>query len=114
MPFSTLGLSEPLVRAVTELGYIAATPIQVQAIPVILRGGDVVASAQTGSGKTAAFVLPVLQSLGEGSRGTPRRVRVLVLVPTRELAVQVEESIRQLGRHLPTPVKSVVVFGGVS
>jgi ATP-dependent RNA helicase RhlE len=87
MPFTTLGLTEPLVRAVVARGYEAPTPIQVEAIPAILRGGDVWASAQTGSGKTAAFVLPILQRLVERERPRGRLVRSLILVPTRELAI---------------------------
>ena len=114
MPFSSLGLSDPLVRAVTEKNYAAPTPVQVQAIPAVLRGGDVWASAQTGSGKTAAFVLPILQRLSGSPSGRPRVVRALILVPTRELAAQIGESIEAYGRHLPVPLKTEIVFGGVS
>ena len=114
MPFSALGLSPALVQAATALGFATPTPIQEAAIPAILRGADVVGSAQTGSGKTAAFALPLLQRLQAGAAHTPRRVRALVLVPTRELAAQVGEVVRSLGQHLAQPPKVAVVFGGVS
>ena len=114
MPFSSLGLSPALVRAVVELGFTAPTAIQLAVIPSILRGVDVQATAQTGSGKTAAFVLPLLQRLPLGRQSTPRRVRALLLVPTRELAAQVGEVVRSLAHHLPQPPKVAVVFGGVS
>ena len=114
MSFSNLGLSEPLLRAVTARNYPAPTPIQVSAIPAVLRGSDVWASAQTGSGKTAAFALPILQRLSAGPRGRGRYVRALVLVPTRELAAQIGDSFRIYGRWLPAPVKILVVYGGVS
>ena len=114
MPFSALGLSPELARAAGELGFSTPTPIQVQAIPAILRGADLTGSAQTGSGKTAAFGLPLLQLLQQGRSQTPRRVRALVLVPTRELAAQVGEVLRSLGQHLPLPLRIAVVFGGVS
>ena len=112
MPFSALGLSPALVQAATALGFATPTPIQEAAIPAILRGADVVGSAQTGSGKTAAFALPLLQRLQAGTAHTPRRVRALVLVPTRELAAQVGEVVRSLGQHLAQPPKVAVVFGG--
>ena len=114
MPFSSLGLSPALVRAVGELGFTAPTPVQSLAIPAVLRGADLLGSAQTGSGKTAAFALPLLQRLQDGPQHTPRRVRALVLVPTRELAAQVGEVLRSLAQHLPQPPKVAVVFGGVS
>ncbi|MDB5847263.1 MAG: helicase [Rhodoferax sp.] len=114
MPFHSLGLSPALVRAVGELGFTAPTPIQAEAIPAVLRGADLLGSAQTGSGKTAAFALPLLQLLQDGLKHTPRRVRALVLVPTRELAAQVGEVLRSLAQHLPQPPKVAVVFGGVS
>lgn len=114
MSFSALGLSAPLCRAVEEKNYTVPTPIQTAAIPVILRGADVLASAQTGSGKTAAFVLPLLQRLA-GERRTPGRfARALVVVPTRELAAQVGEAVRRYSRFLPAPMKTLVVYGGVS
>ncbi len=118
MPFSTLGLSPALVRAANALGYVEPTPIQVQAIPTILKGGDVLGLAQTGSGKTAAFCLPLLQSLqGPQASNNPRSrssINILILVPTRELAAQVGEAIHGISQHLPVAVKTTVVFGGVS
>jgi ATP-dependent RNA helicase RhlE len=113
MSFSSLGLSEPLLRAVAGRNYVSATPIQTAAIPVILRGGDVWASAQTGSGKTGAFALPLIELLAN-HRPAQRRVRALILVPTRELAAQIGESIRDYGRYLSERLKTIVVFGGVS
>lgn len=116
MPFSSLGLSPALVRAAGELGFTTPTPIQQAAIPAALRGADLLASAQTGSGKTAAFALPLLQQLQEAAPASraPRRVRALVLAPTRELAAQVGEVLRSLALHLPQRPKIVVAFGGVS
>lgn len=115
MSFSTLGLSEPLLRAVAERNYTEPTPIQAAAIPAILRGGDVWASAQTGSGKTAAFALPILQGLSISHRERGRLVRALVLVPTRELAAQVGAVFTSLSRPLTHPgIKTLVVHGGVS
>src|SRR4051812_17484502 len=113
MPFDSLGLSPALLHAIGEQGYSEPTEIQSRAIPLILQGGDVVGRAQTGSGKTAAFALPLLQRLGAAG-DSPRPVRALILVPTRELAMQVGEFVRELARHLPRPVKTAVVFGGVS
>jgi ATP-dependent RNA helicase RhlE len=114
--FATLGLTAELVRAVTEQGYHEPTPVQAQAIPVILTGSDVLAGAQTGTGKTAGFTLPLLQRLAAGANASfsPARhpVRALILTPTRELAAQVEESVRAYGRHLP--LRSTLIFGGVS
>src|SRR5580704_4353240 len=109
MSFTDLGLKPELLRAVAEKGYTAVTPIQREAIPAVLAGRDVLAGAQTGTGKTAAFVLPILQKLGEGSGKTPR---ALVLTPTRELAAQVAESARSYGKYVA--VRTAVVFGGVS
>ncbi|WP_096699550.1 DEAD/DEAH box helicase [Polaromonas sp. AER18D-145] len=114
MPFSSLGLSPALLHAVSTKGYLAPTPIQTAAIPAILQGRDVLGSAQTGSGKTAAFVLPLLQQLLAGPHEKPRRVRALVLVPTRELAAQVGETVRSLAQQLPQVLKVATVFGGVS
>ncbi len=114
MTFSALKLSVPLLQAVVEKGYAAPTPIQAEAIPAVLAGRDVWASAQTGSGKTAAFALPVLHRLAAAKRPPGRYVRALVLVPTRELAVQIGEAIRRYGRFLPEPLKTLVVYGGVS
>ena len=118
MPFSSLGLSPALARAATELGFDQPTPIQAQAIPAIVQGRDVWASARTGSGKTAAFALPALlqhQNLMLGQQtGGARSVHTLVVVPTRELAAQVGEVLRSLGQQLSQPPKIAVVFGGVS
>jgi len=114
MTFESLGLSPPLVRAVTLMGLAQPTAVQVQAIPAVLQGSDVLVQAQTGSGKTVAFALPVLERLQAGPTHTPRRVRALVLVPTRELAAQVGEVVRSLAQHLPQALKVAVVFGGVS
>ena len=118
-PFAALGLSAALLRAAAEQGYAQPTPIQAAAIPPALQGRDVIGCAHTGSGKTAAFGLALLQRLelqatGAPARATRRRTQALVLVPTRELAVQVGDSLRQLGRHLAQPPKVAVVFGGVA
>jgi ATP-dependent RNA helicase RhlE len=114
MSFESLGLMAELLRAVAEKGYTVATPIQQQAIPLILDGRDIMGGAQTGTGKTAGFTLPLLQRLMASTLpGTGRRpIRALVLTPTRELAAQVHESVQTYGRHLP--LKSTVIFGGVS
>jgi ATP-dependent RNA helicase RhlE len=112
MSFSELGLSAELLRAVEEQGYREATPVQQQAIPPALEGRDILAGAQTGTGKTAGFTLPMLQLLRESSVAGRPRVRALVLVPTRELAAQVHESVRTYGRHLA--LSSAVIYGGVS
>ena len=114
MSFASLGLSPALLRAVSELGYDAPTPVQAQAIPAILVRGDVMARAQTGSGKTAAFALPLLHRLEHTPRESPRRTYGLVLAPTRELAMQVGEALRELAAHLTERLKFAVVFGGVA
>lgn len=114
MPFSSLGLSPALHRAVSARAYLAPTPIQTAAIPAALQGRDVLGSAQTGSGKTVAFALPLLQQLESVPAESPRRLRALVLVPTRELSAQVGEEIRSLAQHLPRALKVSIVFGGVS
>ena len=118
MPFSKLGLSPyvlpALQRALQEQGYRQPTPIQQQAIPEILQGRDLIAMAPTGSGKTAAFVLPLLQQFIALAPASPRRLAQLVLVPTRELATQVAESVVALAAHLPRRPKLVVAVGGVS
>jgi ATP-dependent RNA helicase RhlE len=112
MSFDTLGLSAELLRAISEQGYSEPTPVQRNAIPVVLDGKDVLAGAQTGTGKTAGFTLPLLQRLSDKPGGKGHRpVRALVLTPTRELAAQVGESVQTYGRHLP--LKSAVIFGGV-
>jgi ATP-dependent RNA helicase RhlE len=111
MSFKSLGLIDPLLQSINELGYKEPTHIQMQAIPKVLLGKDVLASAQTGTGKTASFVLPILQNLSSKPRAKGNRTRVLILTPTRELASQVHESILQYGSHLS--LRSAVVFGGV-
>jgi ATP-dependent RNA helicase RhlE len=118
MSFSSLGLSDAIVRAVTETGYTTPTPIQLQAIPAVLNGGDLLAGAQTGTGKTAGFTLPILHRLSTDANGaaitsntTARPIRALILTPTRELAAQVEESVRIYGKY--TKLNSTVIFGGV-
>ena len=115
MPFTSLGLSEPILRAVHDAGYTIPTPIQLQAIPAVLAGGDLLAGAQTGTGKTAGFVLPILERLSAGTKPSspfgPRPVRCLILTPTRELAAQIEESVRTYGKYLK--IKSTVIYGGV-
>ncbi|MES2263301.1 MAG: DEAD/DEAH box helicase [Pseudomonadota bacterium] len=118
MSFSTLGLSDAIMRAVAETGYTTPTPIQIQAIPAVLNGGDLLAGAQTGTGKTAGFTLPILHRLSTDAAGiklanttSPRPIRALILTPTRELAAQVEESVRVYGKY--TKLNSAVIFGGV-
>ncbi|MDB9346378.1 DEAD/DEAH box helicase [Nodularia spumigena] len=117
MSFSTLGLSHEIIRAVTEQGYTEPTPIQMQAIPAVLSGSDLLAGAQTGTGKTAGFTLPMLHRLSSDKnvKGTSHGyspIRALILTPTRELAAQVESSVRDYGKYLK--LKSMVMFGGVS
>jgi len=111
MSFDTLGLSAPILKAVTEQGYDLPSPIQEQAIPAVIQGKDVMAAAQTGTGKTAGFTLPLLEILSKGERAHANQVRALVLTPTRELAAQVAESVSTYSKHLP--LRSAVVFGGV-
>jgi len=110
--FKSLGLQDSLLRAIEHSGYTQPTPIQAQAIPAILEGNDVMAAAQTGTGKTAGFTLPLLQLLGDGEGARSNHVRALVLTPTRELAAQVEQSVKTYGAQ--DNLRSVVVFGGVS
>ena len=114
MTFAALGLSDEIVRAVTERGYTEPTPIQAQATPVVLSGGDLLAGAQTGTGKTAGFTLPILQRLAASAKPAIGRVpiRALVLIPTRELAAQVEESVRDYGKYLK--LTSMTMIGGVN
>lgn len=107
MPFTKLGLSEPVLQGVRAMGYAEPTPIQLRAIPLILAGKDIIGSAQTGTGKTAAFALPILTKLGQRLPKT----RVLILEPTRELAAQVETAFRDFARF--TDLRVAVVFGGV-
>jgi ATP-dependent RNA helicase RhlE len=112
MSFDSLGLSPALLRAVAEQGYTQPTPIQTRVIPVVLEGRDVMAGAQTGTGKTAGFTLPLLQRLMQHTPAVRGPVRALILTPTRELAAQVAESVKGYGKHLP--FKSAVIYGGVS
>src|SRR5216684_3698426 len=115
MSFQNLGLSSELLRAVAEQGYTIPTPIQAQAIPVVLAGRDLLGAAQTGTGKTAGFALPMLQRLaGQGSAShSPARhpVRALIITPTRELAAQVQEDVRNYGKYVG--LRSTIVYGGV-
>ena len=117
--FASLNLAQPLMRAIADAGYTKPTPVQAQAIPLVLAGGDLLAGAQTGTGKTAGFTLPILQLLSAKPAGNhpvggprPGRPRCLILVPTRELAAQVEESVQTYGKYLA--LKSMVMFGGVN
>ncbi|MER0214962.1 MAG: RNA helicase [Nitrosomonas sp.] len=116
MSFSNFGLSDEIIRAVTERGYTVPTPIQTQAIPAVLAGGDLLAGAQTGTGKTAGFTLPILHRLSDKSIKGPSSgrppIRALILVPTRELAAQVEESVRDYGKYLK--LSSMIMIGGVN
>src|SRR4051794_19390944 len=114
MTFEELGLSEPILRALKTEGYNEPTPIQAQSMPHTLTGRDLLGSAQTGTGKTAAFALPILHrlSLAAPAKGKGRRIRVLVLSPTRELAAQIGDSFHAYGKH--TTLKYTCVFGGVS
>ena len=112
MSFDTLGLTKRLLNAVQDSGYTNPTPIQAQAIPAVLEGADVMGAAQTGTGKTAGFTLPLLQRLNSGPVQTHGRIRALVLVPTRELAAQVQDSIRTYGKYMH--LRSTVVYGGVN
>ena len=111
MGFSKLGLSDSILKAVTQQGYDKPSPIQEKSIPVVLEGKDLMAAAQTGTGKTAGFTLPILQLLSKGEPTKSNQVRTLILTPTRELAAQVQDSVATYGKHLP--LKSAVVFGGV-
>ena len=111
MSFDSLGLSDPILKAIVEKGYTKPSPIQAKAIPAVLTGKDVMAAAQTGTGKTAGFTLPLLHMLSSGNRAKSNQARALVLTPTRELAAQIQESVETYGKHLP--LSSTVVFGGV-
>jgi len=114
MPFKSLGLSAPLLQAITEQSYSQPYPIQIAAIPSVLQGKDILGIAQTGSGKTASYVLPILQNLQHKKAATVRHCKVLVLVPTRELAMQVAEVFTAFGEKLPTRLRTTAVFGGVN
>lgn len=111
MSFAELGLSKPILTAIKESGYSKPSPIQQQAIPAILENNDIMAAAQTGTGKTAGFTLPLLEILSRGAKASPNQVRALVLTPTRELAAQVADSVSTYGKNLN--LRSDVVFGGV-
>jgi ATP-dependent RNA helicase RhlE len=111
MSFDSLGLSPELLRSVAHEGYTEPTPVQTQSIPLVLAGRDVLAGAQTGTGKTAAFVLPMLQRLHASRPAGQRHVRALILAPTRELALQVEQMVRTYGAQ--NPIRSTTIYGGV-
>lgn len=111
MLFTELGLRQELQDAVSDTGYTTPTPIQAQSIPAVMQGQDVMAAAQTGTGKTAGFTLPILHRLSEGRRAQPNRCRALIVTPTRELAAQIQDNVTQYSKYLP--LKSEVVFGGV-
>lgn len=111
MSFAALGLSDPILKAVADKGYSTPSPIQAQAIPAVLQGSDIMAAAQTGTGKTAGFTLPLLEMLSQGERVQANQARALIITPTRELAAQIEQSITDYGKYLP--LTSTVVFGGV-
>src|SRR2546423_3022678 len=113
MSFKSLHIIEPILRSLQEEGYSTPTAIQSQAIPIVLEGKDIMGCAQTGTGKTAAFAIPILQLLGENKpHGAKRKIRSLILTPTRELAMQISESFRSYGRH--TGLTNTVIFGGVT
>ena len=112
MPFKSLGLSDPLVQGILATGYTAPTEIQSQAIPAAIEGRDIIGCAQTGTGKTAAFVLPILNRLSHEHSTKSKAVKSLILTPTRELAIQIEDAIRGYGRF--THLRTLAVYGGVS
>jgi ATP-dependent RNA helicase RhlE len=114
MPFSKLGLSDALLKALADQKYTQPYQIQKEAIPAILDGKDILGIAQTGSGKTASFVLPVLQQFQDYGSSKNRHIKALVVVPTRELAIQVNDVFKLLSAHLPQPIKAIAVYGGVS
>jgi ATP-dependent RNA helicase RhlE len=111
MTFKDLGLSDSLLKAIEEKGYTKPSPIQEKAIPRVLEGRDMLASAQTGTGKTAGFVLPILQILENGVDYRKRPIRTLILTPTRELAAQIHQNVKEYGKYMD--LKSMVMFGGV-
>ena len=112
MDFTSLNLSPPLLDALDEIGYVTPTPIQSQAIPDLIKGRDMLGCAQTGTGKTAAFALPILDAIANNPLKGPRRIRALILCPTRELAAQIHDNIEQYSRYLD--IRSMAMFGGVS
>jgi len=113
MTFNDLGLIDPILKAVSEKGYTHPTPIQEQAIPILLKGKDLLGSAQTGTGKTAAFTIPILQHLAEGAppKKNSRKIQALIVTPTRELAIQIDENIKAYATY--TDIRNTVIFGGV-
>ena len=114
MSFESLGLSHNIIRSVNKLGYLKPFPIQEQAVPVILQGKDLMGIAQTGSGKTACFVMPILEKLQNAEAKKDRNVQVLILVPTRELAIQIDEVFRAFTENLKREIRTMAVYGGVS
>src|SRR4051812_22861110 len=113
MPFKSLHIIEPILKSLNEEGYTKPTPIQSAAIPIILKGTDLMGCAQTGTGKTAAFAIPILQLLHSGiTHDKTKKIRSLIVTPTRELAIQIGESLQAYGRH--TGLKTTVIFGGVN
>jgi ATP-dependent RNA helicase RhlE len=114
MSFPALGLSKDLLQAVEHAGYLQPTAIQVQSIPLILKKKDLIAEARTGTGKTASFALPILQLLQQEPDGERKKIKALILVPTRELAMQVNSAIKIYGRHLSRPLRSVLIVGGLN
>ena len=112
MDFTSLNLCQPLLDALDEIGYVSPTPIQAQAIPYLIEGRDIIGCAQTGTGKTAAFALPILDAMAKDPWVGSRRIRALMLCPTRELATQIHDNIEQYARHLD--IRSMAMFGGVS
>ena len=112
MTFEELNIAEPVLRALAEKGYVTPTPIQEKAIPVALEGRDLFGCAQTGTGKTAAFALPIIQHICRERIPSPRRIQSLILTPTRELAIQIGECFTDYARH--TPLRHCVIFGGVN
>ena len=112
MDFTSLNLCKPLLDALDEIGYVSPTPIQAQAIPDLIEGRDILGCAQTGTGKTAAFALPILDAMAKDPWTGTRRIRALMMCPTRELASQTHDNIEQYARHLD--IRSMAMFGGVS
>jgi len=112
MDFTSLNLCQPLLDALDEIGYVSPTPIQARAIPDLIEGRDIIGCAQTGTGKTAAFARPILDAMAKDRWVGSRRIRALMLCPTRELATQIHDNIEQYARHLD--IRSMAMFGGVS
>ncbi|WP_435525142.1 DEAD/DEAH box helicase [Chryseobacterium indoltheticum] len=114
MSFESLGLSHNIIRSVKNLGYLKPFPIQEQAVPIILKGKDLMGIAQTGSGKTACFVMPILEKLQNAEAKKDRNIEVLILVPTRELAIQIEDVFKAFKDNLKREIQTMAVYGGVS